>query len=94
MEVDDQGNIIILDGDTSEVDIIPAGQTSPSKEVSVAGFPFEMSLNKKEKAVSMSTDTTDFIIQSFKYPKGSAASTQADHTDDGRPLAVSPDAVL
>ncbi len=96
VEVDLNGNVIVLDQGASTVDYFPPGQTSPSKTIPVtAGFPFELSLNRKETQLYVSVSAgSDFLIQNVAYPKGTALATKIDNSDNGWPLAASPDAVL
>jgi hypothetical protein len=97
LEVDKSGNIIILDGESSSIDVFPAGQTQPSKKVPVtAGFPFAISLNQKETQVYASVEVSGyFIVQALAYPNGTSLTTKISSTSYGEwPIAASPDAAL
>lgn len=93
LEVDRKGNVIVLYGAT--VEYFPAGQTSPSKEITVSGFPFALSLSKNEKELYVSTENgTPFVIQSIAYPKGTSFSNKLTTNAGDWPFAVSPDNAL
>jgi hypothetical protein len=94
-EVDSQGNIVVLDEDTDNIDFFPAGQTNPTSMEAVGGFPFEIALSKTAKKVYVSNlEGSGFIIQEYNLPKGSAPVTVIPSAgESGWPLAVSPDAV-
>jgi hypothetical protein len=97
LEVDKSGNIIIIDASADTIDVFPAGQTSPSKKISVtSGGAFALSLNKKENAVYVSVEVTGgFIVQDLPYPNGTALTSKLTTITDGDwPIAASPDAVL
>ena len=97
VEVDRKGNLIVLDQSTDEIDYIPAGQTQPSKQISVtSGFPFALSLsaNEKELYVSVEANSGPFIIQNVAYPKGSALTNKFTNNGGDWPIAVSPDNAL
>ena len=94
VEVDKQGNLIVLYG--AEIEYFPKGSTQPSKEIPVTeGNPFALSLsgNNKELYVSLEAGTP-FVIQNVAYPNGTSLSDKLT-TDTGLwPLAVSPDSAL
>ncbi len=97
LEVDKSGNIIIIDESTGGIDVFQAGQTQPSKEIPVtAGYPFALSLNKKETQVYVSVEVSGgFIVQTLGYPKGTSLTTKISSKTYGEwPIAVSPDTVL
>ena len=90
LEVDRSGNLIVLYGGT--VEYFPAGQTSPSKEISVSGSPFALSLSKNEKDLYVSTEVgSPFDIQSVAYPNGTSFSDKLTTNAGDWPFAVSPD---
>jgi hypothetical protein len=93
LEVDRSGNLIVLYG--GDVEYFPAGSTSPSKEISVSGSPFALSLSKNEKELYVSTEVSvPFDIQSIAYPKGTSFSNKLTTNGGDWPFAVSPDAAL
>jgi hypothetical protein len=97
LEVDKAGNIIVIDSSANTIDVFPAGQTTPSKKISVtAGAPFALSLNKAETAVYASVEVSGgFIVQDVAYPNGTTMANKITTITDGDwPIAVSPDAVL
>jgi hypothetical protein len=97
LEVDKNGNIIIIDESTGGIDVFPAGKTQPSQQVPVtSGYPFAISLNKAETQVYVSVEVTGgFIVQTLPYPKGTALTTKISGITYGEwPIAVSPDAAL
>jgi hypothetical protein len=97
LEVDKAGNIIIIDTSANTIDVFPAGQTTPSKEIAVtAGSPFELSLNKAETTVYASVQVTGgFIVQVLAYPNGTKLANKITALTDGEwAITVSPDAVL
>jgi hypothetical protein len=97
MAVDSSGNLIVLDFNSSTVDVIPPGQTQPSKKVQVtAGSPFGLTLNKSENAIYVSVEAGGgFIVQRLDYPNGTTLTNKISGTSYGDwPIAVSPDTVL
>jgi hypothetical protein len=96
IEVDKSGNIIIIDTSVPSLDVFPAGQTKPSKQIVVtSGDPFALSLSSNEKTVYMSVGNgSNFIIQAFAYPNGTTLTNKITANDGQWPIAVSPDAVL
>ena len=97
LEVDKHGNIIILDSSSNTIDVFPAGQSTPSKQIAVtSGIPFALSLNKAESQVYVSVLVSGgFIVQSLAYPNGSTLKSKLTTLPDGDwPIAASPDAVL
>ena len=96
IEVDHAGNLIVLDWSNSDIDVFPAGQTQPSKQISVtSGFPFAFSLSKSEKQLYVSVDATSgFIVQLLAYPKGTTLSNKLTTNAGDWPIAVSPDNAL
>ncbi len=97
LEVDKNGNIVIIDEATGGIDIFPKGQTQPSAQIPVtAGYPYALSLNKKETQVYVSVEVYGgFIVQTLPYPKGTTLTTKISGTNYGEwPIAVSPDAAL
>jgi hypothetical protein len=97
LEVDKAGNIIVIDSSANTIDVFPAGQTMPSKKITVtAGAPFALSLNKAETAVYASVEVSGgFIVQDVAYPNGTTMTNKLTTISDGDwPIAVSPDAVL
>jgi hypothetical protein len=97
LEVDKSGNIIVIDSSANTIDVFPAGQTTPSKQIAVtAGSPFALSLNKPENAVYASVEVSGgFIVQALAYPNGTAMTNKITALTDGNwPIAASPDAVL
>lgn len=97
LEVDKAGNIIVIDSSANTIDVFPAGQTTPSKQIAVtAGAPFALSLNKAETAVYASVEVSGgFIVQDVAYPNGTTMANKITTITDGDwPIAVSPDAVL
>lgn len=96
IEVDHSGNLIVLDWSNSDIDVFPAGQTQPSKQISVtSGFPFAFSLSKNEKQLYVSLDATSgFIVQMLAYPNGTTLSNKLTTNAGDWPIAVSPDNAL
>lgn len=97
LEVDKSGNIIVIDSNASTIDVFPAGQTTPSKTISVtAGVPFGLSLNGAETAVLATVEVRGgFIVQYMEYPNGTTMANKITAATDGDwPIAASPDAVL
>ncbi len=93
LEVDRSGNLIVLYGST--VEYFPAGQTTPSKQISVDGSPFALSLSANEKQLYVSTEVSiPFVIESVAYPNGSAFTTKLTGNAGEWPIAVSPDNAL
>jgi hypothetical protein len=93
LEVDKKGNLIVLYGST--VEYFPAGQTSPSKEISVSGSPFALSLSKNNKELAVSTEVaTPFVIQTVAYPNGTSFSDKLSNNGGDWPFALSPDNAL
>lgn len=96
IEVDHSGNLIVLDWSNSDIDVFPAGQTQPSKQITVtSGFPFAFSLSKNEKQLYVSVDASSgFIIQVLAYPNGTTLSNKLTTNAGDWPIAVSPDNAL
>ncbi|MGA8575283.1 MAG: hypothetical protein WB609_06260 [Candidatus Cybelea sp.] len=97
LEVDKSGNIIAIDEGANSIDVFPAGQTQPSKKVSVtAGSAFALTLNKSETVLYASVEVSGgFIVQQLDYPNGTSLTTKISGTTYGEwPIAVSPDSVL
>jgi hypothetical protein len=97
LEVAKSGNIIVIDAAANTIDVFPAGQTTPSKQIAVtAGSPFALSLNKAETAVYASVEVSGgFIVQDVAYPNGTTMANKITTITDGDwPIAVSPDAAL
>jgi hypothetical protein len=97
LEVDRSGNIIVIDESKPSIDVFPAGQTEPSKQIAVTrGFPFAISLSKSEKQVYVSVEANSgpFVIQALAYPNGSTLTDKLTTAGGDWPIAVSPDAVL
>ncbi len=96
IEVDKSGNIIIIDTSVPSIDVFPAGQTKPSKQVDVTtGDPFALSLSGNEKTVYVSVgEGSNFIIQALAYPNGTTLTNKITTNNGDWPIAVSPDAVL
>ncbi|MFZ0030948.1 MAG: hypothetical protein WAK84_03650 [Candidatus Cybelea sp.] len=97
LEVDKAGNIIVIDSSANTIDVFPAGQTAPSKQIAVtAGAPFALSLNKAETDVYASVEVSGgFIVQEVAYPNGTTMVNKITTITDGDwPIAVSADAVL
>jgi hypothetical protein len=80
LEVDKSGNIIVLDGQET-IDYFPAGKTEPSKQISVSGYAYGLSLSKNEKEL-------------YVYPNGSTPANKLTTDAGDWPVAVSPDAAL
>jgi hypothetical protein len=95
LSVDKAGNVVILDQGSSSLDVFPAGQTTPSKTLSLGAFPFEMSMNKAETQVYVSNDLGSvFEIQIVGYPGLKKAKPKINPTVGDWPLAVAPDNAL
>jgi hypothetical protein len=97
LEVDKSGNIIVIDDSANTIDVFPAGQVTPSKQIAVtAGSAFALSLNKAENAVYASVEVSGgFLVQDVAYPNGTTLKNKLTTITDGDwPIAVSPDAVL
>lgn len=97
LEVDRKGNIVAVDEDASTIDFFPAGQTAPSKTISVPdGSPFTLSLSKDEKTLYVTVDagSSGFIVQELSYPNGTTLTTKISGGTGDWPVAVAPDAVL
>jgi hypothetical protein len=97
LEVDKSGNIIVIDDSANTIDVFPAGQVTPSKQIPVtSGSAFALSLNKAENAVYVSVEVSGgFIVQDVAYPNGTTLKNKLTTISDGDwPIAVSPDAVL
>jgi hypothetical protein len=96
IEVDHSGNLIVLDGSNDDIDVFPAGQTQPSKQVTVtSGLPFALSLSKNEKQLYVSVDASNtFIVQQLAYPNGTTLSNKLTTGAGDWPIAVSPDNAL
>jgi hypothetical protein len=100
IEVDHSGNLIVLDGSNHDIDIFPAGQTQPSKQIKVSsGLPVALSLSKNEKRLYVSvapegTSGSTFLIQTLAYPHGMTLSTKLTTNSGDWPIAVSPDNAL
>ena len=93
LEVDRSGNLIVLYG--SSVEYFPAGQTTPSKQITVDGSPFALSLSANEKQLYVSTEVSiPFVIESVAYPNGNAFTTKLTGDAGEWPIAVSPDNAL
>ncbi len=94
LEVDKSGNIIVLDGQET-IDYFPAGKTEPSKQISVTGYAYGLSLSKNEKDLYVSVESgADFVIDSVAYPNGSTLANKLTTDAGDWPVAVSPDAAL
>ncbi len=97
IEVDRSGNIILVDTSAATIDLFPAGQTSPSKQITVsAGSPYSLALAKNEEQLYVSVDviSVGFVIQQLAYPNGLSLKTNISLGAGDWPLAVSPDTVL
>jgi hypothetical protein len=97
IEVDRSKNIILVDTSAATIDIFPAGQTSPSKQITVgAGAPYSLALTDSESKlyVSVNVPSGGFEIQELAYPGGSALKTKLATGAGDWPLAVNPDAVF
>jgi hypothetical protein len=96
LEVDRNGNLIVIDESTDDVDYFAAGQTTPSTEIPVtAGDPFALSLSKNEKELYVSVLISGgFEIQSIAYPKGTSFANKLTTDAGDWPIAVSPDNAL
>jgi hypothetical protein len=97
LAVDNAGNIIIIDADANTIDVFPAGQNMPSKQIAVtSGVAFGLSLDKAENLVYASVEAKGgFIVQSLAYPKGTVLVNKLTSVTDGDwPIAANPDAVL
>jgi hypothetical protein len=97
IEVDRAGNIILVDDAADTIDIFPAGQTNPSKQVTVGmGAPYSLTLTKSEDRlyVSVNLASGGFEIQELAYPGGTSLKTKLATGAGDWPIAVSPDAVL
>jgi len=94
LEVDKSGNIIVLDGQET-IDYFPAGKTEPSKQVSVSGYAYGLSLSKNEKELYVSVESgADFVIENVAYSNGSTLADKLTTDAGDWPVAVSPDAAL
>lgn len=96
IEVDHSGNLIVLDWSNSDIDVFPAGQTQPSKQITVTGgFPYAFSLSKNEKQLYVSVGITGgFSVQVLAYPNGTTLSNKLTTNAGNWPIAVSPDNAL
>ncbi|HEY1868988.1 MAG TPA: hypothetical protein VGG70_11890, partial [Candidatus Cybelea sp.] len=95
LAVDRSGNIVVVDENAATIDFFPAGQTTPSKTISVSGFPFALSLSKDEKKLYATVQSgSEFMVQELKYPGGTTLTTKVGGSTGDWPIAVSPDAVL
>ncbi|HET6275354.1 MAG TPA: hypothetical protein VFE16_05365 [Candidatus Cybelea sp.] len=96
LAVDRSGNVIILAGYGSIIEIFPAGQTEPSKLISLSGnTAFGLSLNKKETKLYATVDVYGaFVVKEVAYPKGTVSTSQLPINAGNWPIAVSADAVL
>jgi hypothetical protein len=96
LEVDKSGNIIVLDDSSDTIDYIPAGQTNPSKKISVTGFPFGLALSKDNKTLYVSVETSagPFVVQDIPYPNGTSLSNKLTTSAGDWPVSVSPDNAL
>lgn len=97
IEVDRKGNIIIIDESKPSIDVIPAGQTSPTKEIAITrGNPFSLALNAKENHVYVSIEANSgpFVVQALAYPDGTTLTDKLTTNIGDWPISVSPDAVL
>jgi hypothetical protein len=97
LEVDNSGNIIIIDDAANTIDVFPAGQNTPSKQIAVtSGVAFGLSLDKAENLVYATVEGRGgFIVQSLAYPNGTVLVNKLTSATDGDwPIAASPDAVL
>jgi hypothetical protein len=96
IEVDKNGNIIVIDSSGLAIDVFPPGQVTPSKTIAVtAGSPFALSLNKAETTLYVSVLVNGtFIVQTLAYPNGTTLANKITTSDGQWPIAVSPDAVL
>ncbi len=93
LEVDRSGNLIVVYNST--VEYFPAGQTTPSKEISVNGSPFALSLSANEKQLYVSTEVaTPFVVESVAYPNGTEFTNKLTGNAGDWPIAVSPDNAL
>jgi hypothetical protein len=94
LEVDKSGNIIVLDGEQT-IDYFPAGETQPSKQISVSGYAYGLSLSKNDKELYVSIESgIDFVIESVAYPNGSTLADKLTTDAGDWPVAVSPDNAL
>jgi hypothetical protein len=74
IEVDRSGNIILVDTSAATIDLFPAGQTSPSKQITVsAGSPYSLALTKNEDQLYVSVDviSVGYVIRRLAHPNGS-----------------------
>ena len=96
LEVDRSGNIVVVDEDASAIDFFPAGQTKPSKTISLyPDYPFALSLSKDEKKLYVTVSAgSKFSVQELRYPGGTALTTKIGGSTGDWPIAVSLDAVL
>lgn len=96
LAVDRSGNIIIIDDYGLTIDVFPAGQTEPSRKISLGGATaFGLSLNKKErKLYATVAQGGAFVVQQLDYPSGTTFTTKLSTNAGSWPIAVSPDAVL
>jgi hypothetical protein len=97
IEVDRAGNIILVDNAAATIDVFPAGQTNPSKQITVgAGAPYSLAFTKSEDKlyVSVNIASGGFEIQELAYPGGTALKTKLASGAGDWPIAVNPDAVL
>ena len=93
LEVDRNGNIIVLYGAT--IEYFPAGQTKASKQITVNGSPFALSLSGNEKTLYVSVESgTPFVIQKVAYPNGTTLSNYLTTNAGDWPIAASPDNAL
>jgi len=96
LEVDRSGNIVAVDEDASAIDFFPAGQTKPSKTISLnPDYPFALSLSKDEKNLYVTvSEGSRFSVQRLSYPGGTSLTTKIGGDTGDWPIAASPDAVL
>jgi hypothetical protein len=96
LEVDRKGNIVAVDEDASAIDFFPAGQTKPSKTISLyPDYPFALSLSKEEKSLYVTVSAgSRFSVARLSYPGGTTLTTKIGDDTGDWPIAVSPDAVL
>jgi DNA-binding beta-propeller fold protein YncE len=95
LEVDGKGTIIVLDESNDDLDYFPVGKTLPSKQVALGGFPFGIALSKNNKQIYISnSEGSNFLVQTLRYPNGTAPKTKLSTNVGGWPISVNPNNVL
>lgn len=96
IELDKLGNILLLDENSSTLDVFPRGKTKPSKTIAVGGYPFALAMNGGESQVYVSAipPAGGWVIQQLAYPAGKAFVNKITSNINGWPIAASPDNVL